>query len=51
MQILHGSLSTMPSCLDKSNIPSSCKDITDVLENSCFARYLCALKSEAWKTP
>ena len=43
-QFIHNTI--LSTCLDKSNIPSSCKDITDVPENSCFAKYLCALKTE-----
>ena len=43
-QFIHNTI--LSTCLDKSNIPSSCKDITDAPENSCFAKYLCALKTE-----
>ena len=43
-QFIHNTILSMS--LDRSKIPSSCKDIADVPENSCFARYLCALKTE-----
>ena len=43
-QFIHNTI--FSTSLDKSNIPSSRKNITNVPQNSCFAKYLCALKTE-----
>ncbi|KAL9976379.1 hypothetical protein ACROYT_G013676 [Oculina patagonica] len=43
-QFIHSTILSLS--LEKSNIPSSCKDVNDVPENSSFAKYLSVLKTE-----
>ena len=43
-QFIHSTILSLS--LEKSNIPSSCKDVNDVPENSSFAKYLSILKTE-----